>query len=195
MNSQRISSRNKEKVDYKMLAKEGVKVLIDDDHKIEDKEVGAKPKKSKTNSEKILSNSNADKPDEVKSTKSPSASKQTGKHVNLEKKAMLARLNELDEQQRRLEEQRELNFLRKQILEREAFVSSLEKSVSAEPEVETLSPPKSRVNSERLGASRTYTLNPLGSTFHTKDKGSKKISTGKKTRIAAAFDSPSNQKG
>jgi hypothetical protein len=31
MNSQRISSRNQEKVDYKMLAEEGVKVLIDND--------------------------------------------------------------------------------------------------------------------------------------------------------------------
>jgi hypothetical protein len=97
MNSQRISSRNKEKVDYKMLAEEGVKVVVENDPKIEDKELGTKPIKTKTNSEKILSTSDADKSDEVKFTKSPSASKQTGKPVNLEKKAMLARLNELDE--------------------------------------------------------------------------------------------------
>jgi hypothetical protein len=87
--------------------------------------------------------------------------------------------------------------LRKQLLEREAFVSSLEKSLSTESEVEALSPPilKSRVNSESLSASSTCPIISLGSASIPEDKVSMKIGTGKKTRIAAAFDSPSNQKG
>jgi hypothetical protein len=196
MNSQRISGRNKVKVDYKMLNEEGVKMPVEKEPRIEDIDLGVKPKKSKANSEKVLSSTSTDKPDEVKVIKSPSSSKITGKLENLERKAMLARLADLDEQQRCLEEQRELKILRKQVLEREAFVTALEKSLSTE--ADSLSSPivKSHVISAdpivkpvSVGSS----LEPLTATSVFKGKQNEK--TGKKTRMAAAFDSPTNHKG
>jgi hypothetical protein len=74
---------------------------VEKEPRIEDKDLGVQPTKSKANSEKVLSSTSTDKPDEVNCIKSPPSSKITGKLENLERKAMIAHLADLDEQQRR----------------------------------------------------------------------------------------------
>ncbi|XP_053404903.1 uncharacterized protein LOC128558745 [Mercenaria mercenaria] len=176
------------------MSESGLKSVVD----TKETEKVTKPVSS-SNTEKILSDASAN--ENVSLTKSTESPEKTLPASRDEKKELLARLAQLDEKQKRLQEQRELENLRKQIIEREAYIQDLEKSVNVETVTTPLKSTTSTTGTRKSsrGKSESSTINagarpkstsiPQTTTTNVIEVTPKN----KKSRLAASLNFPADQ--